>query len=90
MNNFISEVSSFGRAQSLPAALYKTYADRHDRTVCNVTNSEAVRLPFRPHLVFQGYLLALNTANDDIGSILGNDLVVVQHLKFLRCISAHV
>ena len=34
------------------------------------------------HLYLQSNLLALDTSNDNIGCILGNDFVVVQHLEF--------
>lgn len=33
-------------------------------------------------LVFQAGCLALDTANDDTGSVLGDNLVVVKHLEF--------
>lgn len=33
-------------------------------------------------LVFQAGCLALDTTNDDTGSVLGNNLVVVKHLEF--------
>lgn len=34
--------------------------------------------------------MALDLANDDIWSIFGDDFVVVEHLEFLRGVSAHV
>lgn len=42
------------------------------------------------HLVLELDLLASDAANDNLGGVLGDDLVVVQHLKLLGCVTAHV
>lgn len=42
-----------------------------------------------PFLDLQSDLLSLDAANDLAGGILGNDLIVVQHLKLLSGVTAH-
>lgn len=41
-------------------------------------------------LILQSNLLPLYSPNDNLGRILGNHFVVVQHFKLFRCILAHV
>jgi hypothetical protein len=40
-------------------------------------------------LDLERWRLALNTSNNLTGSILGDDFIIVQHLKLLSCISTH-
>lgn len=42
------------------------------------------------HLVFQTDLLALDAADHDISSVLGDNLIVVEHLKLLASVLTHM
>lgn len=42
------------------------------------------------HLYLQSNLLALDTSNDDVGRILWNDFIVVQHLEFCFTSRQHI
>lgn len=41
-------------------------------------------------LIFQFNLLTLHLPNHNLRGVLGNDLIVVQHLEFFRGVTAHV
>ena len=59
----------------------------HDSSAASFLSTTSP-LPF-PSLDLQARCLALDAANDLLRSVLGNDLVVVQHLKLLSSVAAH-
>lgn len=88
MYSTVDGVNDIVRKEFIPKA--QSESKKPNAVYTFTTLSFNPMFPTEDCLILKLDLLSLDTSDDNIGCVLGNNLIVVQHFELLACITAHV